>query len=64
MVLFRRSYLGHRAIWKSDMARFEESKDGPFDWYIETYGLQRLKKNFTLLFEIFLERVLSSISKM
>ncbi len=33
MVLFRCSYLGHRSPWKLNMARFEESKDGPLNWY-------------------------------
>jgi phage regulator Rha-like protein len=37
--------------------RFEESKDGPFNWYIRNLGIK--KKFFTFLFENFLERVLS-----
>jgi hypothetical protein len=44
MVLFQCSYLGHRYSWKLNMARFEESKDGPFNWYIETWVL---KKSFS-----------------
>jgi hypothetical protein len=42
MVLFRCSYLGHRFPWTLKMARFEESKDGPFNWYIETWVLKKV----------------------
>ncbi len=37
---FRCSYLGHRSHCKLNMARFEESKDGPSCRYIETWVLK------------------------
>jgi hypothetical protein len=58
---FRHSYLGHRSTWKLNMARFEESKDGPFNWYIETWVLKKSFSWFTEeSFEKKLERVLNA----